>query len=96
MDDPIQIPITDTLDLHTISAVDLKPVVEEYLIEARKRGFRALRLIHGKGIGVRREIVRSILARTPGIGWYGDAPDGSGWGATVVELIPLPEPQIES
>ena len=86
-EDPIRIPITDVFDLHTVPPRDVKPIVEEYLEEARRLGFRALRIIHGRGIGVQREIVRSVLARTPFVESFGDAPaEAGGWGATVVTL----------
>ena len=85
--EPLRIPITDVLDLHTVPARDAKAVVEEYLSEARQLGFRALRIIHGRGIGVQREQVRTILARTPFVADYRDAPlEAGGWGATVVTL----------
>lgn len=86
-DEPIRVPVTDVLDLHTVPPRDVQPVVEEYLIEARRLGFRALRIIHGRGIGVQREIVRGVLARTPFVIDYRDAPmEAGGWGATVVTL----------
>ena len=85
--EPIRIPITDVFDLHTVPARDVKGVVEEYLEEARRLGFKALRIIHGKGIGVQREIVRSVLAKSPFVLEYGDAPaEAGGWGATIVTL----------
>ena len=62
--EPVVIEITDVLDLHTIPPREAKAVVEEYLREAQARGFRAVRIIHGKGIGIQREVVRSILTRT--------------------------------
>jgi dsDNA-specific endonuclease/ATPase MutS2 len=89
MDDsePVRIPITDVFDLHTIPARDVKAVVEEYLIEAHSLGFQALRIIHGRGIGVQREMVRSVLAQTDFVVDYRDAPmEAGGWGATVVTL----------
>ena len=86
-DAPIRIPITDVFDLHSVPPRDVKAVVEEYLIEAHRLGFRALRIIHGRGIGVQREIVRSVLAQTPFVASYCDAPaEAGGWGATVVTL----------
>lgn len=86
-DEPLRIPITDVFDLHSVRPRDVKAVVEEYLLEARKAGFHALRIIHGRGIGVQREIVRSVLARTDFVASYGDAPgEAGGWGATVVTL----------
>ena len=86
-DDPVRIPITDVFDLHTVPARDVKAVVEEYLLEAHHLGLRALRIIHGRGIGVQREIVRSILSQTSFVIDYHDAPvEAGGWGATIVTL----------
>jgi dsDNA-specific endonuclease/ATPase MutS2 len=86
-DEPIRIPITDVFDLHSIPPRDVKAVVEEYLTEARRMGFKALRIVHGRGIGVQREMVRSILARTEFVAEFGDAPaEAGGWGATLVTL----------
>jgi dsDNA-specific endonuclease/ATPase MutS2 len=85
--DPIRIEIRDIIDLHTIQPRDVRRVVEEYLIEARRAGFRCVRIIHGKGVGVQREAVRRILARTPFVENFTDAPpDAGGWGATIVRL----------
>ena len=87
-DTPIRIPVTDIFDLHTVPPRDVKAVVEEYLSEAHRLGFKALRIIHGRGIGVQRETVRAVLARTPFVADYRDAPmEGGGRGATVVTLI---------
>ncbi|MCX6628617.1 MAG: Smr/MutS family protein [Candidatus Solibacter sp.] len=86
-DEPIRIPITDVFDLHTIPPRDVRAVVEEYLIEARRMGFRALRIIHGRGIGAQREVVRSVLSRTSFVAEFRDAPaEAGGWGATIVTL----------
>jgi dsDNA-specific endonuclease/ATPase MutS2 len=85
--DPIEIEITDVFDLHTIQPREVKAVVQEYLEQARDRGFRSVRIIHGKGVGVQREMVRSILAKTPFvIDWTDAPPDAGGWGATIVRL----------
>jgi dsDNA-specific endonuclease/ATPase MutS2 len=89
-DEPIEIPISDVFDLHTFAARDVKAATEAYLEEAHRRGFTALRIIHGRGIGVQRETVRSVLSKTPYVLHYGDAPaEAGGWGATVVTLAPL-------
>lgn len=85
--DPVTIPITDVFDLHTIQPRDVKAVVEAYLNEAQRLGFRSLRIIHGKGIGVQRDIVRKILRRTPWvIDWTDAPPEAGGLGATIVRL----------
>jgi dsDNA-specific endonuclease/ATPase MutS2 len=87
MSDEVPIPVTDVFDLHSVPPHDVKAVVEEYLGEAYRLGFRALRIIHGRGVGTQRGIVRAVLARTPFVVDYGDAPlDAGGWGATVVTL----------
>ena len=84
---PIRIPTTDVFDLHSVSQRDAEAVVEAYLEEAHRLSMKALRIIHGRGIGVRREMVRSVLARTPFVVYYADAPaEAGGWGATVVTL----------
>ena len=83
----VRIPITDVLDLHTVPPRDVKGVVEEYLRQARGLGLKALRIIHGRGIGVQRETVRAILARTEFVVDFRDAPaEAGGWGATIVTL----------
>jgi DNA-nicking Smr family endonuclease len=86
-DDPISVPIEDALDLHTFAPRDVASVVEEYLDAAAARGFRDVRLIHGRGIGVQRAIVRGVLSRHPLVESFADAPaEAGGWGATLVHL----------
>ncbi|HXK03486.1 MAG TPA: Smr/MutS family protein [Verrucomicrobiae bacterium] len=88
-DEPVRIPITDVFDLHSVPPRDVKAVVEEYLLEAHRLGFAAVRIIHGRGIGVQREMVRAILARSPFVAAFGDAPaEAGGWGATIATLHP--------
>jgi dsDNA-specific endonuclease/ATPase MutS2 len=85
--DPVEIEITDVFDLHTIRPRDVKAVVEEYLRLAHEKGFKVVRIIHGKGIGVQREAVRSILARTDFVlNWTDAPPQAGGLGATIVRL----------
>jgi dsDNA-specific endonuclease/ATPase MutS2 len=89
-DAPLPIPIEDALDLHTFAPRDVASVVGEYLNEAAARGFREVRLIHGRGIGVQREIVRAVLGGHPAVASFADAPaDRGGRGATVVRLRPI-------
>ena len=85
--EPIEIPITDVFDLHPFAPRDVKAAVEAYLEEAHLRGFKCVRIIHGRGIGVQRETVRALLERCPFVAEYSDAPaEAGGWGATVVTL----------
>ncbi|HEX4750300.1 MAG TPA: Smr/MutS family protein [Bryobacteraceae bacterium] len=91
-DEPIEIPITDVFDLHPFAPRDIGSAVEAYLEEAHRLNFQALRIIHGRGIGVQRELVRSILAKTPFVLDFRDAPaEAGGWGATIVTLAPKSE-----
>ena len=86
-DEPVRIPITDVFDLHTVAPRDVQAAVEAYLEEAHRMGLKALRIIHGRGIGVQREMVRAVLARTPYVLDYRDAPEeAGGWGAMIVTL----------
>jgi dsDNA-specific endonuclease/ATPase MutS2 len=88
-DEIVEVPITDVFDLHPFAPRDAKLALEAYLEEAISRGFRALRIIHGRGIGAQREMVRKVLSRTQGVVDYRDAPaEAGGWGATIVSLNP--------
>jgi dsDNA-specific endonuclease/ATPase MutS2 len=85
--EPIRIPVTDVFDLHTVQPKEVAAVIEAYLEEANRMGLKALRIIHGRGIGVQRQIVRSVLERTSFVIAFNDAPsEAGGWGATVVRL----------
>lgn len=78
-----ELPIEDSIDLHTFQPQETAIVVEEYLYQAARQGFREVRIIHGRGIGVQREIVRSLLSRHPDVVSFQDAPDR---GSTTVFL----------
>lgn len=87
--EPVNLPIEDSLDLHAFAPGDVRAVVEEYLNEARARGFREVRLIHGRGIGVQRASVQALLAGHPLVERFFDAtPERGGWGATIAVLKP--------
>lgn len=99
--EPVVIEIRDLIDLHSIPPRQAKEIVEEYLQQARARGFRFVRIIHGKGIGAQREMVRKVLSRTPFVTSFYDAPlQAGGLGATIAELdakpsSDSPEPSLE-
>lgn len=89
MDEPVEIPINGLLDLHTFRPKEVKSVVTEYLLACQERGILQVRIIHGKGIGVLRETVRSVLSRHPEVVAFTlDHPQYGGWGATLVRLHP--------
>lgn len=84
---PVELPITDVLDLHSFRPAEVADVVREYLDAAWERGLRELRIIHGRGVGVQRQTVRTLLARDRRVTGFGDAPaEAGGWGATWVSL----------
>lgn len=86
-EEPIEIPITDVLDLHPFRPAEVADVAREYLIEAHARGLQQVRLIHGRGIGVQRERIRALLDSLDFVEDFHDAdPSGGGWGSTVVLL----------
>lgn len=85
--DPVEIEITDSLDLHAFSPKDVKAVTVAYLEEARKKGFSVVRIVHGKGVGVQREMVRKVLSETKFVTKFKSGDEFSGgWGATIAEL----------
>ncbi len=83
----VEVPITDELDLHSFAPRDVADVVEEYLRAAHERGFAEVRIVHGKGVGVQREIVHGVLRRHVAVERFVLADAGrGGWGATIVSL----------
>jgi DNA-nicking Smr family endonuclease len=82
-----RVPIEDSFDLHSFSPEDVASAVDAYLEEAKRAGFREVRLIHGKGTGARRAEVRRLLASRSDVADYSDAPpERGGFGATLVFL----------
>jgi dsDNA-specific endonuclease/ATPase MutS2 len=85
--EPVVVPIGDELDLHPFSPRDIPSVIDEYLHAAVERGYAEVRLVHGRGVGVQRRIVQSLLGRHPLVASFRDAPANlGGWGATLVTL----------
>jgi DNA-nicking Smr family endonuclease len=88
-EEAVELPISGELDLHSFAPRDVPSVVEEYVRACRERGVLTLRLVHGRGKGVQRAVVRRVLANLAGVAAFDDAPPGSGgWGATLVRLRP--------
>jgi len=88
---PVEIPIDGVLDLHAFQPREVADLVNHYLDECRARGILHVRIIHGKGIGSLRELVRDLLSKRPDVAKHRlDSQTPSGWGATLVELLPGP------
>lgn len=86
--DCVEVPIGESLDLHSFLPRDIPSVVEEYLLAAHAAGLSTVRIIHGRGRGVQRQRVHTILAHSPLVAHAEEAPaDLGGWGATIVELV---------
>jgi DNA-nicking Smr family endonuclease len=77
------VPIEDSIDLHTFQPKEIHIVVEEYLYQAVQKGFREVRIIHGRGIGVQRQIIHSLLSKHPDVISFRDESDR---GSTLVVL----------
>jgi DNA-nicking Smr family endonuclease len=86
-DEPVPLPITGELDLHTFRPSDLGELIPAYLEECAARGIGEVRIIHGKGTGTLRTTVHALLRRHPQVLSFrqGDETSGS-WGATSVTL----------
>lgn len=83
----VQLPIDGVLDLHTFNPRDVEELLPEYIILCREKGIFELRVIHGKGTGMLREKVHSILKRLPDVASFRLAGENAGgWGATLVYL----------
>ena len=83
----LEIPIEDWIDLHTFSPREIPSLLKEYLLECQKKGFREVRIIHGKGKGVQMNIVQSFLRKSPLVESFRLAPPEAGsWGVTLVLL----------
>ncbi|WP_020402447.1 Smr/MutS family protein [Gracilimonas tropica] len=85
--EPIEIPIDGVLDLHLFNPKELGDLIPDYIEACLEKEIYSIRIIHGKGKGVLRRTVHSLLDRNRHVESYSLASDRSGWGATVVELV---------
>ena len=86
-DEPVEIPIEPELDLHAFQPRDIPAVVDAFVTAARAAGLTEVRLVHGRGRGVQRGIVQSVLERHPEVAEFWDD-TRSHLGATVAQLAP--------
>lgn len=85
--EPVRLPITGELDLHTFRPSEVGSLLEDYFAECARAGIFSVRVVHGKGTGTLRETVHALLRRSPRVASsrLGDETSG-GWGATIVTL----------
>jgi hypothetical protein len=82
-----EIAIDGELDLHNFEPQQVAPLVREYIEVCQQRGVRDLRIVHGKGKGVLRRTVHSLLEGHPAVESHRLGGHGEGsWGATIVRL----------
>jgi len=82
-----EIEITDSLDLHAFTPSEMKRATEAYLEEAVGKGFQVVRIIHGRGIGVQREMVRKVLSESPHVKSFKDSPEFSGGRGSTIAVL---------
>ncbi len=85
--EPVELPIDGTLDLHVFQPKDVKGLITDYLALCREKGIMQVRIVHGKGKGILRATVHSILKKIDLVESFSLAGEGAGgWGATIVHL----------
>ncbi|MFW7378883.1 MAG: Smr/MutS family protein [Oligoflexus sp.] len=86
-EEPLIVPITDELDLHTFQPKDLKYLIPDYIDACLEKGIFSVRIIHGKGKGHLLRSVHALLKKNPNVESFrlGNETSGS-WGATLVEI----------
>ena len=88
-DDAVDLPVNSTLDLHFFRPRDIDELIPDYINECRKKGIYQVRIVHGKGTGILRKRVHSILSKLQEVESYSLGGESAGsWGATIVILKP--------
>jgi DNA-nicking Smr family endonuclease len=90
-DEPVRLPIEESIDLHWFPPAEIVSVVDEYLYEAARVGFDVVRVIHGRGKGFQRAAVQRLLDSHPVVESFWDD-TGAHLGATMVRLRKPPPP----
>jgi DNA mismatch repair protein MutS2 len=76
-------------DIRGWRAEEVEPALDQYLQDAALAGMPMVRIIHGKGTGVLRDVVRNILRRHPLVrGWQPAPIEQGGEGATLAFFDP--------
>jgi len=76
------------LDLHRHTVDEALPRLDQYLYEAYVAGIPSIRVVHGKGTGTLRRVIREWLPRHQLVKSFRPAePEEGGGGVTIVELV---------
>ncbi len=91
--EPVELPINGELDLHTFHPKEIKSLVPDYIRACQEAGIYQIRIVHGKGKGVLRELVHSVLEENPEVVRFWQEGSAGSWGATLVQLRPPADPR---
>jgi DNA mismatch repair protein MutS2 len=79
------------IDLRGYRAEEIEDALDPYLQDAALAGMPMVRIIHGKGTGVLRQVVRDLLKRHPLVrAWVPGPVEQGGEGVTLAYFDPLP------
>ncbi len=72
------------LDLHHFHPRDTKALVNEFLLNAKRKKYKTVRIIHGKGRSRKKRELYKILESHPDVVNFSD--DDYNWGAAIIKL----------
>ena len=76
--------IDDELDLHGLNRLQAARDLADFLDQG---GMRCVRIVHGKGLGVLRDMLRATLPARPEVLAFVEAPPGEGGSGAVLVLL---------
>jgi DNA-nicking Smr family endonuclease len=76
--------VEDELDLHGLNRAQAERALAEFLEESNRR---CVRIVHGKGLGVLREMLRAVLPERAEVIGFVEAPAGQGGSGAVLVLL---------
>jgi DNA mismatch repair protein MutS2 len=79
--------VTMNFDMRGWRAADVAEKLDRYLNDAYLAGLPFVRLIHGKGTGALRQVVRDVLGGHPLVASFGSGGSDGGEGVTVARLV---------
>jgi DNA mismatch repair protein MutS2 len=80
-------PVNLELDLRGYRAAEIEAMLDEYLEHAYRAGMPFVRIIHGKGTGALRKVVKDVLSSHPAVASHEIAPANQGGDGATVALL---------